>query len=158
MATKNNRHKGQSRGRAVQITAVEEIRALLGDGSLRRDLLIEYLHLIQDHYRCISDEHCVAIAQELRISSAEVYEVATFYHHFDVVKDDDARPPAITVRVCDSLTCSLFGADALIASLSTHTDDVRIQHVPCVGRCAAAPVAVVGTNAIENATVELISK
>ena len=148
------RHKGQQRGRAVDNDAVNDVRDLVGKEPLRRDLLIEYLHLIQDQYRCISADHCVALAHELKIATTEVYEVATFYHHFDVVKDNHAPPPEVTVRVCDSISCSLFGSDALVTSLSSLDDNVRIQRVPCVGRCAGAPVAVVGNNALENATAE----
>jgi NADH:ubiquinone oxidoreductase subunit F (NADH-binding)/NADH:ubiquinone oxidoreductase subunit E len=148
------RHKGQQRGRAVDNDAVNDVRDLVGQEPLRRDLLIEYLHLIQDQYRCISADHCVALAHELKIATTEVYEVATFYHHFDVVKDNHAPPPEVTVRVCDSISCSLFGSDALVTSLSSLDDNVRIQRVPCVGRCAGAPVAVVGNNALENATAE----
>jgi NADH:ubiquinone oxidoreductase subunit F (NADH-binding)/NADH:ubiquinone oxidoreductase subunit E len=148
------RHKGQQRGRAVDNDAVNDVRDLVGQEPLRRDLLIEYLHLIQDQYRCISADHCVALAHELKIATTEVYEVATFYHHFDVVKDNHAPPPEVTVRVCDSISCSLYGSDALVTSLSSLDDNVRIQRVPCVGRCAGAPVAVVGNNALENATAE----
>lgn len=126
---------------------------LTGPGTLRRDLLIEYLHLIQDNYGCISSAHCVALAHEMRLSTTEVYEVATFYHHFDVMKDNTTTPPALTVRVCESVTCAMYGADKLIAELREECGaDVRIQAVPCVGRCAGAPVAVVGTNPIEHAS------
>ncbi len=148
----NKRVKGQQRGRRVETTAVEEVRALTGAGALRRDLLIEYLHLIQDAYGHISSAHCVALANEMRLSTTEVYEVATFYHHFDVTKDGAAPPPELTVRVCESVTCAMYGAEELIRELrEQYGTDVRIQPVPCVGRCAAAPVAVVGANPIEHA-------
>lgn len=148
----NKRVKGQQRGRRVDTTAVEEVRALTGAGALRRDLLIEYLHLIQDAYGHISSAHCVALANEMRLSTTEVYEVATFYHHFDVLKDGAAPPPEITVRVCESVTCAMYGAEELIGELrEQYGTDVRIQPVPCVGRCAGAPVAVVGANPIEHA-------
>lgn len=152
------RRKGQSRGRSIDDAALAEIRALLGNEPPRRDLLIEYLHRIQDRFACISAAHCVALANELKLSTTEVYEVATFYHHFDVVKDDDERPPEITVRVCESVTCELFGAHELIAALDGQLGArVRVQAVPCVGRCAAAPVAVVGMNPIERADVAGVS-
>ena len=147
-----NRVKGQQRGRRVEPAAIEEVRALTGPGTLRRDLLIEYLHLIQDTYGCISSAHCVALADEMRLSTTEVYEVATFYHHFDVPRDGEAPPPELTVRVCESVTCAMYGAAGLIEELREQCGaDVRIQPVPCVGRCATAPVAVVGNNPIEHA-------
>jgi formate dehydrogenase beta subunit len=157
MTKASRRYKGQQRGRAIDDAALNEIRELLGTDKPRRDLLIEYLHRIQDKFGCIHSSHCVALAHEMKLSSAEVYEVATFYHHFDVVKDDQPTPAPITVRVCDSVSCSMFGSkklrDDLIAELEP---GVRIQAVPCVGRCANAPVAVVGSNAIENATVDSV--
>jgi formate dehydrogenase len=131
---------------------------LLGDTIRRPDLLLEYLHTIQDHYGFIHSHHIVALADELKLAPAEVYEVASFYHHFDVVKEDDERPPPITVRVCTSITCEMFGADRLADELRAAGDaDMRVQHVPCVGRCAGAPVAVVGQNPIENANPEAVA-
>ena len=103
------------KGRAVDAKALAEVRALLGDAPRRRDLLIEFLHRIQDAHGCISAAHIVALAQELRLAMTEVYEVATFYHHFDVVKEGEAPPPPITVRVCETLSCQLAGAEALRA-------------------------------------------
>ncbi len=159
MVNMNKRVKGQQRGRALDDNAQTEIRAVIGHTPPRRDLLIEYLHLIQDRFGCISDAHCVALASELSISAAEVFEVATFYHHFDVVKNNQQRPPPVTVRVCDSVTCALFGASDLIASLNKSMgQDVRVQPVPCVGRCADAPIAVVGHNPIEKASTKLVTE
>lgn len=141
-----------AKGRAVNPRVRDELRSLLPDSELRRDRLIEYLHRIQDTYGHISDAHAVALADLMRLASAEVYEVATFYHHFDVVRDDQPKPPALTVRVCDSVTCEMFGAEQLIARLEAGTDqNVRIQRVPCVGRCETAPVAVVGQHPVPNA-------
>jgi formate dehydrogenase len=135
------------------------VRALLGDAPRRRDLLIEHLHKIQDRYGCLSAPHLVALADEMRMSMAEVYEVATFYHHFDVIKEGGAPPPAITVRVCDSLACELAGAHKLLERLPALLGkDVRVLHAPCVGRCETAPVAVVGQNPIPNATSEQVSE
>ena len=103
---------------------------------LQRDLLIEHLHRLQDHYGHISADHIVALAEEHKLSAVEVYEVATFYHHFDVIKEGEVSPPALTVRVCDSVTCELFGADDLVQDLETSLGSaVRVQRVPCVGRC-----------------------
>jgi formate dehydrogenase len=156
-AVKTGRKPGQLRGRRVDAAAHAEVRELLEDRPRRRDLLIEFLHLIQDRYGCLSAAHLVALAEELKLATTEVYEVATFYHHFDVIKEDDAPPPALTVRVCESVTCEMFGARELATGLEAKSDgSVRIQKVPCVGRCHAAPVAVVGTKPVESATVESV--
>ena len=152
MAAERTERKGRFRGRQLDDQAVNEVVELIGDGPYRRDLLIEYLHLIQDEYACLSAEHIVALAHCLQLSTTEIYEVATFYHHFDVVRTDAERPAPLTVRVCDSVTCEMFGAEALFDELNGAFDDtVRVQRVPCVGRCHGAPVAVVGQNAIERA-------
>src|SRR3954462_2644022 len=114
---KRSRVRGTPKGRMVDPKAREDIQALLGDAPRRPDLLIEFLHLIQDKYGCLADVHLVALAAELKMAMAEVYEVATFYHHFDVVKDGQAAPPAITVRVCDSIACELAGSHDLLEQL-----------------------------------------
>src|SRR6202022_4657877 len=118
---------GQGKGRPVDPAALEEVRALLGDEPRRRDLLIEHLHKIQDVYRAISAAHLNALAEEMRLAPAEVFEVATFYHHFDVLKDGEAAPPAVTVRVCDGLSCEMAGAQNLLAMLRNggYGDGVR---------------------------------
>ena len=147
------------KGRQVDPKALSEVQALLGDESRQEDLLIEHLHKIQDKYHYISAEHLVALAREMKLSKAEVYEVATFYHHFDVIKEEGSAPPALTVRVCESLTCEMKGAHSLIESLeSALGDEVRVQKVPCIGRCNLAPVAVVGMNPIESATADRVIK
>ena len=152
MATDKTDRKGRFRGRRLDDRALREVIELVGEGPYRRDLLIEYLHWVQDEYACLSAEHLVALAHCLKISMTEVYEVATFYHHFDVVRSDTERPANVTVRVCDSVTCEMFGAEQLVDELNEAFDDtVRVQRVPCVGRCDGAPVAVVGQNAIESA-------
>jgi formate dehydrogenase beta subunit len=149
----------QPKGRQVEPQALEEIRALLGEQPRRRDLLIEFLHLIQDRHGQIAARHLAALAQELRLPMAEVYEVATFYAHFDVATDDDARPARITVRVCDSLSCALFGADKLLAELPGKLgDDVRVVRAPCMGRCQCAPVAEVGHHHVDHASVENVTE
>ena len=145
------------KGRQVDARALEEIRALLGDGPRQRDLLIEYLHRVQDAHGHISAAHIVALAAELKLAMTEVYEVATFYHHFDVVKDGETPPPALTVRVCDSLSCEIAGAPELLAKLPRLLGkEVRVIPAPCVGRCHAAPVAVVGQNPVDGATVAAV--
>ncbi len=145
--------RGQPKGRNIDLVAVQEIRELLNNVEKRRDLLIEHLHLIQDRYGYISARHLTALAYEMKLSTAEVYEVASFYHHFDIVKENEKPPAPLTVRVCDSITCEMFGAEGLIASLQNACGNgkVRIQRVPCVGRCETAPVAVVGLNPIAKA-------
>ena len=146
------------KGRPVDAKALEEVRALLKEEPRRRDLLIEHLHKISDRYGHLSAAHLAALAQEMSLSQTEVYEVATFYHHFDVVKEGETPPPALTVRVCDSIGCELAGADALLKKLpSVLGKDVRVLHAPCVGRCEVAPCVVVGQNPIGNATVEAVS-
>jgi formate dehydrogenase len=154
---KRSRVRGTLKGRAVDPKAREEVRALLGDAPRRRDLLIEHLHKIQDRYGHLSAAHIVALAAEMKMAMAEVYEVATFYHHFDVVKNGDTAPPAITVRVCDSIACDLAGSHELLKKLpSLLGADVRVLHAPCVGRCETAPVAVVGQNPVPLATAEKV--
>ena len=150
--------RGTPKGRRVDPRALKEVLALLGDAPRRRDLLIEHLHKIQDRYGHLSAAHLVALASEMKMAMAEVYEVATFYHHFDVVKEGDTAPPAITVRVCDSIACELAGSHDLLERLPALLGtDVRVLHAPCVGRCETAPVAVVGQNPIPLATVEKVA-
>jgi formate dehydrogenase beta subunit len=145
------------KGRQPQPQARAEVRPLLGDAPPRRDLLIEFLHRIQDRYGALSDRHLVALAAEMGLAMTEVYEVATFYHHFDVVKDGAATPAAVTVRVCDSLSCELAGAKALLDKLPKLLGkDVRVLHAPCIGRCEQAPAATVHQHPVPNATVEKI--
>ncbi len=145
------------KGRRVDPQALADVRALLGAAPRRRDLLIEQLHKIQDRYGCLSDRHLVALAQEMKLAMTEVYEVATFYHHFDVVKDGETAPPAITVRVCDSIACELAGAQGLLDSLPQLLGpNVRVLAAPCIGRCEQAPAAVVGQHPVACATVDRV--
>ena len=145
------------KGRQVTDTAVAEIRDLLGDRPRRADLLIEHLHLIQDRYQHLSAAHLAALASEMRLSMTEVYEVATFYHHFDIVKEDDIAPAPLTVRVCDGISCELNGAvDLKSQLLSKFGAGVRVISAPCVGACDRAPVAVVGQNQIHGATTDAV--
>ncbi len=153
------RRKRQLKGRQVDAQALAEVQTLIGrpdaDGH-RRDLLIEFLHRLNDRFRCLHDRHLVALAAEMRIGMAEVYEVATFYHHFEVVKADGAAP-GLTVRVCDGLSCAMAGAADLLARLPAVLGaDVRVIAAPCVGRCEQAPVAVVHQNPLPHASVESV--
>src|SRR5215468_5135292 len=147
------------KGRQVDPRALEEVRALLADRPRRRELLIEHLHLVQDRYGHLSAPHLVALAHEMRLALAEVYEVATFYAHFDVVKEDAAPPPAVTIRVCDSLSCAMTGAEQLIGQLSrSPAPNVRVLRAPCMGACDRAPVAAVGHEQIFHATSDRLAK
>jgi formate dehydrogenase len=147
------------KGRGVEPKALEEMRALLGAAPRRRDLLIEHLHRIQDRYGHLSAQHVAALAQEMNLPQTEVYEVATFYHHFDVLREGEAPPPALAVRVCDSISCAMAGSDELLKKLPALLGkDVRVLHAPCVGRCESAPVAVVGQNPIPNASAASVER
>ena len=140
------------KGRQLEPAARDEIAALLGDRPRDRDLLIEHLHLVQDTHGCLRAGHLQALAAEMRLSMAEVYEVASFYAHFDIVLDGETPPPPVTVRVCDSLTCAFSGGDALLESLSDELGaDVRVVRAPCMGRCDTAPVAEVGHRHVDHA-------
>ncbi|MBL8490405.1 MAG: NAD(P)H-dependent oxidoreductase subunit E, partial [Rhodocyclaceae bacterium] len=131
----------------------------IGQGPVRRDMLIEYLHRLQDAEGCLPAEHLEALAEAMGLAPVEVFEVASFYHHFDVVREGEAPPPATTVRVCDSLTCSLFGAETLAEKLQAFLGPgVRVQRVPCVGRCDTAPVAVAGERPVPRATPEEVAE
>jgi formate dehydrogenase len=152
MPSKRRKDRGQQRGRSVDPNALADIRTLLGDDPRRRDLLVEYLHRIQDKYGHLSTPHMTAVAREMKLATCEVYEVATFYDSFDVVKENENPPPATTVGVCDSITCEMFGCDELIDILKQRLgDDVRVRRMPCLGRCAMAPVAVVGRKPVDYA-------
>ncbi len=152
--------KRTPKGRQIEDRALEEVRELLGDRPRRRDLLIEHLHLIQDRYKHLSAAHLRALAHEMKLPQAEVYEVATFYAHFDVVKEDETPPPDITIRVCDSLSCELAGAQDLMRALEAGHDPakVRVVRAPCMGRCDTAPVLELGHNHIDNATPEKVAE
>ncbi|XDZ65478.1 NAD(P)H-dependent oxidoreductase subunit E [Alphaproteobacteria bacterium LSUCC0684] len=141
------------KGRQVDSGALSEVRVLLGSGPYRRDLLIEYLHLIQDRYGYLGHAHLCALASELKLAQAEVYEVASFYAHFTVVGEGETPPPALTIRVCDSLSCELAGASALKAALEEGLDpsEVRVLRAPCMGRCDTAPALELGHHHIDHA-------
>jgi len=157
---KSGKGKGRVRpkGRALEDQAWDDVRDLLADQPRRADLLIEFLHLIQDKYGHLSAAHLRALAEEMRMSMAEVYEVASFYAHFDVVKEGEAPPPALTIRVCDSLSCELAGAQALKAALEDGLDasEVRVLRAPCMGRCDTAPTLELGHNHIDHATPDKV--
>ncbi len=146
--------KGRPKGRSVDPQALADVRALLGDAPRERSLLIEHLHRIQDARGCLPAAHLVALAQEMKLATTEVYEVATFYHHFDVLADGETPPPPITIRVCETLSCQMAGAEALHDALVAGAGaGVRVLKAPCIGRCEHAPAAVVGRRPVDEATV-----
>ncbi|MES2189169.1 MAG: NAD(P)H-dependent oxidoreductase subunit E [Pseudomonadota bacterium] len=151
------RRKSKLKGRQADDDSVAEVRALVGPAPHRRDLLIEHLHKLNDAYRCLHDRHLVALAREMEIPMAEVYEVATFYHHFEVVRGD-GTVAQLTVRVCDGLSCEMAGAQDLLARLPAllGNDDVRVIAAPCIGRCEQAPAVVVHQNPVPVATAEAV--
>jgi len=146
------------KGRQVDPHASTEIQALLGDAPRERTYLIEYLHKIQDTYGQLSAAHLAALAEEMRLAYAEVFETATFYAHFDVVKEGAPHIAPLTVRVCDSLTCAMFGGEDLLKRLKAELggDQVRVVRAPCVGLCDHAPAAEVGHNFLKRATVDTV--
>ncbi len=151
------RKREAPKGRRVDPQALAEVQALLGDTARRPDLLIEHLHTLQDHLGCLPAGHLAALAQEMRMAQAEVYEVATFYHHFDIVREGEAAPPALTVRVCAGLSCEMAGASDLLARLPAILGaEVRVLAAPCIGRCEQAPAALVGQGAVAQASIESI--
>jgi len=151
------RKREAPKGRRVDPQALAEVQALLGDTARRPDLLIEHLHTLQDHLGCLPAGHLAALAQEMRMAQAEVYEVATFYHHFEVVREGEAAPPALTVRVCAGLSCEMAGASDLLARLPVILGaEVRVLAAPCIGRCEQAPAALVGQGAVAQASAESI--
>jgi formate dehydrogenase len=151
------RAKSTPKGRQIDPQAAEEIALLLGDRPRRRDLLIEHLHLIQDTYHQISAAHLAALADEMKLAFAEVFETATFYAHFDIVKEGEPDIPPLTIRVCDSLTCAMLGAEKLLLELqSAAGPGVRVVRAPCVGRCDTAPAAEVGHHFVDHASAQSV--
>ncbi|GIL03106.1 MAG: NADH-quinone oxidoreductase subunit F [Alphaproteobacteria bacterium] len=146
------------KGRQLDEAALAEVRALLGDQAVRRDLLIEYLHLIQDRHGHLSARHLRALAEMMRLSQAEIYEVASFYDHFDIVREGEAPPPPLTIRICDSLSCMLAGAEALLAKVEVGVDParVRVARAPCMGGCDVAPAGRVGNREVGHADADTL--
>jgi formate dehydrogenase len=157
-ASTKQRKREAPKGRRVDPAALAEVQGLLGTESRQADLLIEHLHKIQDRFGHLSAAHLAALAQEMRLPQTSVYEVATFYHHFDIVKEGEAAPATLTVRVCDGLSCELAGAQDLLAKLPALLGrEIRVIAAPCIGRCEQAPAAVVGQNPVPHATCESIA-
>ena len=146
------------KGRQVNDAALADVREILGDRPRRRDLLIEFMHLIQDRVGYLSVRHLHALAEEMKLAQTEVYEVATFYAHFTVVGENESPPPALTIRVCDSLSCELAGASQLKSALEEGLDpsEVRVLRAPCMGRCDTAPTLEIGHNHIDHADFDKV--
>ncbi|QPC95443.1 NAD(P)H-dependent oxidoreductase subunit E [Mesorhizobium sp. INR15] len=159
MQSRRPRDRGP-KGRALDDTALREVQDLLLGRERRRDLLIEFLHLIQDRYGCLSAQHLRALAEDMRLSQAEIYEVASFYDHFDIVKEGETPPAPLTIRVCDSISCMLAGAEDLLDGLNAQVDPtaIRVVRAPCMGRCASAPAARIGDREVDHATAEQLSE
>ncbi|WP_342113220.1 NAD(P)H-dependent oxidoreductase subunit E [Pseudoduganella sp. OTU4001] len=156
-ASRERKRQGP-KGRRVDVVAMQQVLDLLGSAPRRRDMLIEFLHLIQDEYGCLSTAHLAALAAELRLAQAEVFEVASFYHHFDIVREGEPAPPVLTVRVCDGLSCEMAGAQELLSRLPALLGrEIRVLPAPCIGRCDQAPAALVGQRAVAQATCESIT-
>ena len=155
---KKRRDPSMPKGRQLDDLSHQEVLAVIGKLPIQRDLLIEALHLLQDNFGCLEHRHLRSLAEIFSISQAEVYEVASFYHHFDIVAEGQQSPPSITLRICDGLSCEMEGSPALISSLEKDLDlsKVRIQKVPCIGRCANAPAAQVGKRAVDHASTKKI--
>jgi formate dehydrogenase len=151
--TLKQRKRQAPKGRGLDPQALQEVQGLLGNASRSSDELIEHLHRLQDAFGQLSSKHLAALAHEMRISQAQVYEVASFYHHFDIVKEGQTSPATLTVRVCDGLSCEMAGAKNLLTTLpSLLGQAIRVIPVPCIGRCEQAPAAMVGQHAIPSAT------
>ena len=148
------------KGRQLNDQSLEEVIAHVGESPYQRDLLIEYLHKIQDAFGCVSAAHIRALAEIMRLSQVEIYEVASFYDHFDVVREDDAQPAALTIRVCDSVSCMIAGAETLISQLHEKVDPnhIRVVRAPCMGRCATAPAARIGDREVDHADADLLAE
>ncbi len=159
MTGKSGKTANHTKGRQLDPQALVVVRGLLGDAPRHKDLLIEFLHLIQDQYGHLSATHLVALASELKLSQTEVYEVASFYAHFDVVKEGETPPPPLTVRVCDGIACEMAGArDLLNALKSALGDSIRVQPVPCIGACETAPAVAVGSHRLGHASPESVQE
>ncbi|MEC7146387.1 MAG: NAD(P)H-dependent oxidoreductase subunit E, partial [Pseudomonadota bacterium] len=142
-----------NKGRQVDPNTLQQVKQILGNRPRRRDLLIEHLHLFQDKFGFITTKQLVALSYEMKMAMAEVYEVASFYAHFDIVRENDQALPPITLRVCDSITCSLFGSDKILSEAAYSLGkDIRVVRSPCMGACDKAPVAAIGHSMIENVT------
>ena len=160
MLDKTNKNNFYPKGRNISDEAVKEVEALISPLPIQRDLLIEYLHLIQDAHKQIRKKYLAALSHILKIPFAEVFEVASFYAHFDVIDDDAPSIQDVTVRVCDSITCEMFGSEKLISELTENLDykKVRVVRAPCMGLCDKAPACEVGHRHVSNASLKSVKQ
>ena len=158
MTESTGERQWQPKGRPLDDDALAELRSVLETMPRRRDLLIEMLHRLQDRFGCLHARHIRALAEEMRLSEAEIFEVASFYHHFDLVKEGEAPPPSVTIRICDSVSCMLAGAEELVTAVQAGADPARVRVVraPCMGHCAEAPAAMVGRKAVGHASAHAL--
>ena len=162
-ALKGKKKRWRPKGRQVEEGVLNEISLLFKGTTIKRDELIEYLHRLQDNYGVLFDKHLVALSEITNLPLAEIYEVATFYAHFNIVKNSESFEPINVVRVCESLTCELFGAKNILSNLKNNNNkSIKIVPGPCMGRCNVAPTVCVGKNYVDHATsdkvLETISK
>ena len=156
-ALKKKKKRWTTKGRQVEDKYLNEVQDLLKDISIKRDELIEYLHLLQDRFGVLYDKHLVALSLVMNLPMSEIYEVATFYAHFNIVKDEPNFSPLKIVRVCESLTCELFGSKKILNELSElKEDNIKVVPGPCMGRCDVAPTVCVGKNYVDNASADLV--
>ncbi|MBC3881242.1 NAD(P)H-dependent oxidoreductase subunit E [Undibacterium sp. LX40W] len=153
------RKRQHSKGRQTDPQALDEVRQLLGDASRQKDLLIEHLHKINDHFGHLPVQHLVALAQEMRLAQTEIFEVASFYHHFDIRFEEDSQAKVLKLRLCDGLSCQMNGAQDLISKLGLQyqNNEVQVERVPCIGRCEEAPAACFGQHEIPRASFESVT-
>ena len=156
---KKKKRRWKPKGRQVENSFYEEVSNLLRGIKFKRDELIEYLHLLQDNFGVLYDKHLVALSTITNLPLSEIYEVATFYAHFNIVKNSDTFEPIKVVRVCESLTCELFGAQKLLSDLkSSENKNIKVVPGPCMGRCDVAPTVCVGKNYVDNASASKVEK
>ena len=156
-ALKGKKKRWKPKGRQVEQLILDEISLLFQNITIKRDELIEYLHLLQDNYGVLFDKHLVALAEITKLSLSEIYEVATFYAHFNIIKDEQSFEPIKVVRVCESLTCELFGAQKILKDLEDqNNENIKIVSGPCMGRCDVAPTVCVDKNYVDHATAKKV--
>ena len=159
ISLKKKKKRWTTKGRQVEDKYLEEIKKLFSNITIKRDELIEYLHLLQDNFGALYDKHLVALSTITNLPLSEIYEVATFYAHFNIIKNNPSFKPIKIVRVCESLTCELFGAQKILEDLNNLNDEnIKVVPGPCMGRCQHAPTVCVGKNYVDNASVDKVLK
>ena len=158
-ALKSKKKRWQPKGRQVEQKILDEINILFEKITIKRDELIEYLHLLQDNYGVLFDKHLVALSEITKLPLSEIYEVATFYAHFNIIKNEKSFDAIKVVRVCESLTCELFGSQKILNELKDQENkNIKVVPGPCMGRCDVAPTVCVGKNYVDHASVEKVKQ